>query len=185
MARVSLAARRIVAASNARDAFPSDLNDMVAAKLWENPCWLSFRVNYIAHHFNHPIYQMIWRDHRLTQPEHVVLYALGLRDGITAEDIVASSSRPKNTLSRAVNSLLRKKLIRRQQNATDRRRYHLFLSDAGRAIVDKTVPELVERERMMAEALTMQERATLATLLTKIILNAGKWPAEINGETQA
>ena len=179
MARLSLATRKIVAPA-VREAFPADLNDMVATKLWDNPCWLSFRANYIAHHFNQPIYQMIWRDYRLTQPEHVVLYALGLREGVTAEDIVASSSRPKNTLSRAVNSLLRKKLIRREQSANDRRRYHLFLSPSGRAIIDASVPELVAREQMMASVLTKQEQATLSGLMTKIILNAGQWPAEVN-----
>jgi DNA-binding MarR family transcriptional regulator len=181
MTRLTLASRRN-AANGDRDAFPARLNDMVATKLWDNPCWLSFRVNFIAHHFNQPIYQMIWRDFRLTQPEHVVLYALGLREGVTAEDIVASSSRPKNTLSRAVNGLLRKKLIRRERSAEDRRRYHLFLSERGRAIIDRTVPQLVARERMMASVLTRQEQATLTGLLTKIILNAGAWPAETNGE---
>ncbi|OJY36134.1 MAG: hypothetical protein BGP06_04180 [Rhizobiales bacterium 65-9] len=155
---------------------------MVATKLWDNPCWLSFRVNYIAHHFNHPIYQMIWRDHRLTAPEHVVLYALGLREGVAAEDIAAASSKPKNTLSRAVNSLLRKKLIRREQSADDRRRYHLFLSAAGRAVIEESVPHLVAREKMMASVLSLQEQATLSRLMTKIILNADQWPAEINGE---
>lgn len=179
MARVSMATRRIVGAAE-RDAFPSELNEMVATKLWDNPCWLSFRVNYIAHHFNQPIYQMVWRDYRLSQPEHVVLYALGLREGVTAEDIVASSSRPKNTLSRAVNSLLRKKLIRREQSADDRRRYHLFLSASGRAIIDESVPQLVAREQLMASVLTRQEQTLLSSLMTKIILNAGNWPAEIN-----
>ncbi|WP_342359446.1 MarR family winged helix-turn-helix transcriptional regulator [Terrarubrum flagellatum] len=182
MARVVLASRRNAAQSGERDAFPAELNGMVATKLWDNPCWLSFRVNYIAHHFNHPIYQLIWRNHRLTQPEHVVLYALGLREGITAEDIVASSSRPKNTLSRAVNSLLRKKLIRREQNAEDRRRYHLYLSASGKAIIKDTVPRLVAREQLMAHALTPDEQATLESLMTKIILKAGDWPAEIAGE---
>lgn len=181
MARTALASRKIVSPAG-REAFPVALNEMIATKLWDNPCWLSFRVNYIAHHFNQPIYQMIWRDHHLTQPEHVVLYALGLREGVTAEDIVASSSRPKNTLSRAVNSLLRKKLIRREQSADDRRRYHLFLSPTGRAIIDATVPELVEREKMMASALTLQEQVTLSSLMTKIILNADRWPADIKGE---
>ncbi|MET0605358.1 MAG: MarR family transcriptional regulator [Beijerinckiaceae bacterium] len=180
MTRLSLASRRSSGAE--RDAFPSGLNDMVATKLWDNPCWLSFRVNFIAHHFNQPIYQMIWRNFRLTQPEHVVLYALGLREGVTAEDIVASSSRPKNTLSRAVNSLLRKKLIRRERSMDDRRRYHLFLSERGRAIISESVPQLVAREQLMAGVLTRQEQTVLTGLLTKIILNAGAWPAEISGE---
>ncbi len=38
-----------------------------------------------------------------------MLYALGLKEGITADEIAASSARPKNTLSRAVNALLAKR----------------------------------------------------------------------------
>ena len=60
---------------------PAGLHPMVAAKLWDNPCWLSFRVNFIAHHFNHPIYGHIWRRYRLSAPEHVVLYAVALKEG--------------------------------------------------------------------------------------------------------
>jgi hypothetical protein len=84
---------------------------MVGVKLWHNPCWLSFRANYIAHHFNQPPYAWIGQRYKMTAPEHVVLYAVGLKDGIRADDIAESSARPKNTLSRAVNSLISKKLL--------------------------------------------------------------------------
>lgn len=163
---------------------PSDLNPMIGVKLWENPCWLSFRANYIAHHFNQPVYSWIWQRYRLTLPEHAVLYAIGLKDGITADDIAASSARPKNTLSRAVKRLLDRKLIFRSQNASDRRRLGLHLTDAGRAIVDETVPVLVEHERKMFAPLDAAEQKLLEALLTKIILNAGRWPAKVERETR-
>jgi DNA-binding MarR family transcriptional regulator len=154
-----------------------DLHPMIGTKLWQNPCWLSFRANYIAHHFNQPLYDHIQRRYKLTAPEHVVLYALGLREGITADDIAASSARPKNTLSRAVNALLRKKLVLRKQDQADRRRLSLYLTRSGRKIVDDTVPQFVSREQAMASALTNAEQQTLNRLLTKIILNHSQWPA--------
>jgi DNA-binding MarR family transcriptional regulator len=155
------------------------LDPMVATKLWRNPCWLSFRANFIAHHFNQPLYELIQHRYRLTPPEHVVLYALGLQEGITADDIAASSARPKNTLSRAVNSLLRKKLLLRKQDQSDRRRLSLYLTRSGRRIVSETVPLFVERERAMAAALTPNEQHTLNKLLTKIILSKSQWPATV------
>ena len=42
-------------------ALPDDLDAMLGVKLWQNPCWLSFRVNYIGHHFNQPLYAHIQR----------------------------------------------------------------------------------------------------------------------------
>lgn len=160
----------------ARNGAP-DLHPMIGTKLWQNPCWLSFRANYIAHHFNQPLYDLIQRRFKLTAPEHVVLYALGLKEGITADDIAASSARPKNTLSRAVNALLRKKLVLRKQDQADRRRLSLYLTRSGRKIVDETVSLFVSREQAMASALTSAEQQTLNRLLTKIILNQPQWPA--------
>jgi DNA-binding MarR family transcriptional regulator len=161
------------------DAQDSDLHPMIGTKLWQNPCWLSFRANFIAHHFNQPLYDWIGRRYRLTPPEHVVLYALGLKEGITADDIAASSSRPKNTLSRAVNGLLRKKLVLRKQDQSDRRRLSLYLTRSGRRIFQDTVPRLVAREQAMAAALTPAEQQQLNRLLTKIILSKSQWPATV------
>lgn len=156
---------------------------MLGVKLWNNPCRLSFRVNFIAHHFNQPVYDWVWRQYRLTQPEHVVLYALGLKDAITADDIAASTSRPKNTLSRGVNAALRKKLIERHPDPRDRRRLILTLTASGRRIVARSVPALVAHENAMAARLSKAERRTLEALLEKIILDKPNWPTQIQGRS--
>ena len=82
-----------------------DLHPMIATKLWENPCWLSFRINFIAHQFNQPLYDWIERRYRphAARASSCSMRS-GLKDGITADDIAASSSRPKNTLSRAIQT---------------------------------------------------------------------------------
>lgn len=158
------------------------LDPMLAVKLWRNPCWLSFRVNYIAHHFNQPLYAHILRHYRLSPPEHVVLYAIGLKEGITAEEIAASSARPKNTLSRAINALVAKGMLFRLQDQGDRRRLSLHLTRQGRRVIAETVPLFVEQEEAMAAALTPQERQTLERLLTKLIVNKDAWPTMVNRE---
>ncbi len=155
------------------------MNPMIGVKLWENPCRLSFRANFIAHHFNQPLYDWIAREYGLSMPEHVVLYALGLREGITADDVAASSSKPKNTLSRAIKSLLAKRLLRRTHDRQDRRRMPLYLTARGRKLVEATVPTFVEHEARMLAGLDAQERETLNFLLTKIILGQPGWPIRI------
>jgi MarR family transcriptional regulator, temperature-dependent positive regulator of motility len=168
------------AKSAAAPCVPGPLHPMIATKLWDNPCWLSFRVNYIAHHFNQPIYEWIWQTYKVTAPEHVVLYAIGLRDGVTADDVAASSAKPKNTLSRAVNALIAKRLVTRVQDTADRRRMRLYLTRQGRKIVDETVPVFVSHEHAMFAALTVGERKSLKQLLTKIVVNHQAWPTRIN-----
>ena len=175
--------REIAASQAPASQVPStDLHPIVGIKLWHNPCWLSFRANYIAHHFNQPLYAWIGQRYKLTAPEHVVLYAIGLKDGITADDIAESSARPKNTLSRAVNSLIAKKLLFRTQDRADRRRLGLHLTRLGRRIVEETVPAFVAQEQAMASALTPAEQHTLNRLLTKIILNKAQWPTTVGKE---
>jgi len=166
-----------------RGASVPDPHPMIGVKLWNNPCRLSFRVNFVAHHFNQPLYDWIWREYRLTMPEHIVLYALALKDGITADDIAASTARPKNTLSRGVNAVLRKKLIDRRADPRDRRRLILKLTARGRRIVARTVPVFVAHENGMASALTAPERWTLESLLEKIILDKPNWPTQIQGRS--
>lgn len=164
-------------------AVPDGLHPMIATKLWDNPCRLSFRANFIAHHFNQPIYDWIWRTYRLSAPEHVVLYALGLRDGITADDVAASSARPKATLSRAIKALVARRLITRVQDSADRRRLFLFLSRQGRRIVEQTVPLLISHEQSMLAALTAIEQRQLDQLLTKLVLGQSEWPTIIEQES--
>lgn len=161
---------------------PPGMNPMVGVKLWLNPCRSLFRVNFIAHHCNQPVYEWIARNFQLTAPEHVVLFAIGLRDGITAEDVAASSARPRNTLSRAVNRLLDRKLIFRILDAADRRRRLLYLTGAGRRILDATVPQLAAREELIFASLSAQERETFNYLMTKVILDQSAWPVTIEVE---
>jgi MarR family transcriptional regulator, temperature-dependent positive regulator of motility len=158
------------------------VHHMIATKLWDNPCWLSFRANYLAHHFNQPLYDWIRRTYRVTEPEYVVLYAIGLKEGVTADDVAAASSKPKNTLSRAVKALLAKRLITRIEDTADRRRKDLHLTRSGRRIVDETVPMLVKREQAMISVLSAAEQKLLKQLLTKIVLNHTAWPTRVTQE---
>lgn len=154
-------------------------SDILHTKLWENPCWLSFRINYLALHYNNPVYGMIGADHDLLRPEFVVLYSLFLRDRTTLSEVVAGSGFPKNTLSRATKKLTRLKLIDREEDASDLRRVVLCLSDAGRAVVEAKMAPMLERERLMLETLSPAERMMLSDILAKLVIASRDWPETI------
>ncbi|MDR6755208.1 DNA-binding MarR family transcriptional regulator [Mycoplana sp. BE70] len=157
-----------------------DESDILHAKLWSNPCWLSFRINYLALHYNNPVYGMIGADHDLLRPEFVVLYSLFLKDRTTLSEVVAGSGFPKNTLSRATQKLTRLKLIRREEDLGDLRRVVLCLTDAGRAIVEAKMAPMIKRERMMLEALSPAERIMLSDILAKMVIASRDWPETIS-----
>jgi DNA-binding MarR family transcriptional regulator len=158
------------------------VEDLVAVKLWQNPCWLSFRINFLALQFNEPIYRRIEKEHGLPRPEFVVLYSLGLSDGLTASAICSSSGFPKNTISRAIQKLIDKNIIRREVDQADLRSFVLYITDEGKRIVDQAMQPMVERERVMTSALTPAEQLMLSELLAKIVVDSPNWPLMTNTE---
>src|SRR6218665_3717238 len=148
------------------------VDPLVSVKLWENPCWLSFRINFLALQFNVPIYSWIEKEFGLPRPEFVVLYSLGLSDGLTASAICSSSGFPKNTISRAIQKLVDKNIVRREVDPADLRSFVLYITDEGKRIVDAAMQPMVEREKAMMSGLTPAEMLMLSELLAKVVVNS-------------
>ena len=149
---------------------------LVSIKLWQNPCWLSFRFNFLALQFNEPIYRLIEKEHGIPRPEFVVLYSLGLSDGLTASAICSSSGFPKNTISRAIQKLIDKNIIRREIDQADLRSFVLTITDEGKRIVEQAMQPMVEREKAMVSSLTPAEQLMLSELLAKVVVDSPNWP---------
>ncbi len=147
-----------------------DIDPITAARLWDNPCWFAFRFNYIALRYNLPLYSWVEREYGLARPEYVVVYSLGLRDGVTARDISVSYGFPKNSLSRAINALERKGLIVRRTHPSDGRSFVISLTPEGRRLFEETLPRFVALQDEMLRVLAPKERTQLSVLLAKIVL---------------
>ncbi|MEM1046157.1 MAG: MarR family transcriptional regulator [Pseudomonadota bacterium] len=156
------------------------LDAMTEAKLWHNPCWLTYRLNYLALRYNVPLYSWVERTYGLSRPEFVVIFSLGLKDGAVARDIAISSGFPQNTLSRAIHKLVGLGLIDRQADPEDRRRVVLTLTPSGRTLFDEALPQFVDFEQMMLKALTERECETLSRLMAKLVHASPDWPDAID-----
>jgi len=181
----SSGAVRREAAGFGKDTRVSGLDAMTEAKLWRNPCWLTYRLNYLALRYNVPLYSWVERTYGLSRPEFVVIFSLGLRDRAVARDIAVSSGFPPNTLSRAIHKLVRLGLATRTSDAADRRRFVLTLSETGRALFEEALPRFVDFEHMMLEALSEDERTTLSRLMAKMVLASPNWPTSIEDDAPA
>jgi MarR family transcriptional regulator, temperature-dependent positive regulator of motility len=146
------------------------------ARLWDNPCWFAFRFNYLSLRYNIPLYDWVQREYGLLRPQVAVIYSLGLRDRVTARDIGISFGFPKNTLSRAIQILERRGLIRRERHRADKRSFLLHLTPRGRGIFEETLPSFVGVQEEMLKPLAPGERETLSVLLAKIVLHTSAWP---------
>jgi len=160
------------------DADLAGVDALTLARLWDNPCWFAFRFNYLSLRYNIPLYGWVEREYGLLRPQVAVIYSLGLRDRVTARDIGISFGFPKNTLSRAVHTLERRGLIRRERDDRDKRSFLLSLTTHGRAVFEETLPNFLRVQDEMLKPLLQSERETLSILLAKIVLHTFAWPDE-------
>lgn len=159
--------------------------DMLEAKLWDNPCPFTFRLNYLALLYNTPLYTWIQDTYGLKRPEYVALYSLALADGSSARDISETSGFPKNTLSRAIKRLELMGMIEEREKAPGgRRKQALHLSAKGRALYDETRPAFQTLEERMLTTLTQGERQILFELMSKVVVGAPEWAGELPAETR-
>jgi DNA-binding MarR family transcriptional regulator len=150
--------------------------DMLHAKLWENPCPFTFRLNYLALLYNTPLYSWVQDTYGLKRPEYVVLYSLALAVGGSARDVSRTSGFPKNTLSRAIKRLERMGLIERRSKAPGGgRQQALHLSKKGWTLIHETRPTFEAQEERMLRALSDGERQMLFELMSKVVLDAEDW----------
>ena len=121
----------------------------------------------------------------LVRPEFVALYAVGLRDGVAAKNIVASSGLPKNTLSRSIQKLLQRRLLRRETDHDDLRSFVLYLTAPGRAICEETMPLMIQQQTAMLSALSDAEQRQLCELMDKLVIASPTWPHDLEKEGTA
>lgn len=154
------------------------LDAFTHARLWRNPCGFAARFNYLSLRYNTPLYGWVEEQFGLSRAEFVVIYSLGIMDGLTASEIAASTAFPKNTLSRAVNRIAKLGLIRRIEGQTDRRQQNLSLAAKGRTLLEEAMPRFCGLEAEMLASLSLVEQETLSALMAKVVLAMFEGPTD-------
>lgn len=149
--------------------------DFRVQMLQSNAVTFAWRLNYVASFYAVPFYLALEQRIGISRPEYVILLCAIHRPGITAQEIVGATGRPKNSISFAVTRLEKKGLIVRRSSQADSRRMELRVTAPGRAIYRKILPFLQERERRLLAPLSADERDSLGSLLLKIALNVPEW----------
>ncbi len=136
-----------------------------------------FRLSLWAGFYTTPAFVQIERVHGLLRDENNILFCLAHYGPMTAKSACDVLGRPKNSISRAVESLLRRELIGREQVKSDRRRALLTIRHAGLRLGRATMEMLKARQEDMPGCLSAIERVALAGILAKLMANAAAWLA--------
>jgi DNA-binding MarR family transcriptional regulator len=131
--------------------------------------FVPFRLNRLAAEVSSAISAEYQVRYGLDIPEWRVLATLGFRrDACSAQYIADCTRTHKSTISRAVTTLTRRRLVERVENADDRREFRLRMTRKGRALYEDLFPRLLRKEQEMLACLSAQERKDFVRLLGKI-----------------
>ena len=108
-----------------------------------------------------------------------VLISLWRYETLTASDICFLVGRPRNSISRAVNRLLKRSYIRTAPNSEDARKSDLTMTNAGEAAMSQLIPIFAERQSVMLRRLGKRQQVALHRLLSEALKDASRWAEDM------
>ena len=136
--------------------------------------FLPYRLSVLTNTVSQGIARSYRDRHDITVTEWRVMAVLGRYAGLTASEVVERTAMDKVAISRAVNSLVAKRLLERKTDRNDRRRRRLYVShDPGRKVLQEIVPQAREFERLLLQPLTGEEIETLGRIMD-VLLEAAR-----------
>jgi len=123
----------------------------------------------------------------ITPVQYSALLAIDIHPGIDQTALCNIIAFDRSTIGEVVSRLERKTLIKRTTGANDRRTKLLYITPAGRKLIDDIEPAVQSTQKRILEPLTMSERTTLMRMLKKLVhLNNehSRAPLRINARTR-
>jgi DNA-binding MarR family transcriptional regulator len=107
----------------------------------------------------------------------LVLASLASGPDLSQQDLSRLLNLDPTTVVTVIDEMERNRHVQRQRNPLDRRRYHLHLTQSGRAALAEADKVASDVESAFFGALDNHERDTFRDMLAKVM--AGRWPASI------
>ena len=108
----------------------------------------------------------------ITADQWVVLHLLYREgDGISQYVIAERTVKDPPTVTRIIDLLGKKNLVRREQDPGDRRKLQIYLTAQGKAKVNKLIPQVMEFRLQHFEGLTEKDVNDLVRIMERITQN--------------
>lgn len=107
--------------------------------------------------------------HGVTAPQLLCLHALARADSSTQIELSREVRLSPPTLVGVIDRLEAKELVKRQRDTNDRRRIHLMLTDAGRAVAAGAPEPLQHHLERGLDAMPEADRAAIAGALGQLV----------------
>ena len=110
----------------------------------------------------------------LTTPQMRSLAVLSVRDGILIGELAVYAVVQPSTLSRALETLNEKELVRSETDEQDNRATRIFITDKGRSAYDQLWPHMSKAYESMFEGVDVAEKYAFVGTLQTILRNIRK-----------
>ncbi|CAH0122454.1 MULTISPECIES: MarR family winged helix-turn-helix transcriptional regulator [unclassified Paenibacillus] len=107
----------------------------------------------------------------ITFEQWTVLLSLWIKDGRSQQDLSMETKRDQTSLSRLLDNMVRKNLIVRVQNPTDRRTNLIYLTHKGRELERPLIEQAEQLNHQAVEGIDESDLVLFHKMLGKIIDN--------------
>lgn len=132
--------------------------------------FVPYLLNRIAANWNAKLASDL-REHDLTTPQMRVLAVLSLNSGLTINELSVLTVTEQSTMSRTLDALQTRGLVRRTPRANDMRVREVEVTAAGRAAFTSFWPMMFDRYSQMFRDIGEEEFAQLVATLHKVLRN--------------
>jgi len=112
---------------------------------------------------------VLLRDEDLSPQQFWTMVVIARNDGLSLRELAARRRMDEPTACRVVNSLVRRRLVRRTPDAADRRRSRLVLTPSGAEMATRLLPVAEKVLSVVEGALTPAERHAVVAGLRKVV----------------
>lgn len=130
--------------------------------------FLPYRLSYLTNKISQDLSRLYTDKFGIGHAEWRVMAILGHMNGISAATVAEKTAMDKVAVSRAINNMIKNKLITRTFADDDKRRSELRLSENGRKTYDKIVPLVQNYENELRELLSKSQQIDLDNILNKL-----------------
>ncbi|MEK4511314.1 MarR family winged helix-turn-helix transcriptional regulator [Paenibacillus sp. FSL K6-2524] len=121
-----------------------------------------------AHRKLSHLFMLRTKQYDITPEQWGVLYRVREEDGLIQREIAQRSGKDKPTTTRILDVLEAKGLITKQAGKSDRRSFHVFITEQGKLVADAIEPIEYRTVGDVLDTLTDEEYELMCTVLNKI-----------------
>ncbi len=107
----------------------------------------------------------------MTRVQWTALYYLGKCDGISQKELAEKMNIKSSTVARLIDRMENDKLVIRSEDPEDRRAVKLVLTEKGKDLREKLLPEGEKMSKVFANGLTDEEIEIFLKVINKMVEN--------------